>query len=116
MTLRSRRSNAILRGLVSHRLLRELVAAPGPPAGTISKPFSPKDLPDQLRAIWAPRFPDRSPVQVVQLDDCRLDGGLLLELAREIADHLIGVAEPGVAVLFHQLVDERLVARQLTRQ
>jgi hypothetical protein len=21
-------------------------------AGTISKPFSPKDLPDQLRAIW----------------------------------------------------------------
>jgi len=22
-------------------------------AGTISKPFSPKDLPDQLRAIWA---------------------------------------------------------------
>ena len=28
--------------------LRELGAA-----GTISKPFSPKDLPDQLRAIWA---------------------------------------------------------------
>ena len=23
------------------------------PAGTISKPFSPKDLPDQLRAIWS---------------------------------------------------------------
>jgi len=22
-------------------------------AGTISKPFNPKDLPDQLRAIWA---------------------------------------------------------------
>jgi CheY-like chemotaxis protein len=22
-------------------------------AGTISKPFSPKDLPDQLRGIWA---------------------------------------------------------------
>jgi hypothetical protein len=22
-------------------------------AGAISKPFSPKDLPDQLRAIWA---------------------------------------------------------------
>ena len=28
--------------------LRQLGAA-----GTISKPFSPKDLPDQLRAIWA---------------------------------------------------------------
>jgi len=28
--------------------LKELGAA-----GTISKPFSPKDLPDQLRAIWA---------------------------------------------------------------
>ena len=22
-------------------------------AGTVSKPFSPKDLPDQLRAIWS---------------------------------------------------------------
>jgi two-component system, OmpR family, response regulator len=35
----------------SQRDLDELKALGA--AGTISKPFSPKDLPDQLRAIWA---------------------------------------------------------------
>jgi CheY-like chemotaxis protein len=35
----------------SQRDLEELKALGA--AGTISKPFSPKDLPDQLRAIWA---------------------------------------------------------------
>jgi CheY-like chemotaxis protein len=35
----------------SPRDLEELKALGA--AGTISKPFSPKDLPDQLRAIWA---------------------------------------------------------------
>jgi two-component system, OmpR family, response regulator len=35
----------------SQRALDELKALGA--AGTISKPFSPKDLPDQLRAIWA---------------------------------------------------------------
>ena len=35
----------------SERDLAELQALGA--AGTISKPFSPKDLPDQLRAIWA---------------------------------------------------------------
>ena len=34
----------------SRRELEELTALGA--AGTISKPFSPKDLPDQLRAIW----------------------------------------------------------------
>ena len=34
----------------AQRDLDELVALGA--AGTISKPFSPKDLPDQLRAIW----------------------------------------------------------------
>jgi CheY-like chemotaxis protein len=29
-------------------------------AGTISKPFSPKELPDQLRAIWA-KLPEPAP-------------------------------------------------------
>ena len=35
----------------TQRDMDELVALGA--AGTISKPFSPKDLPDQLRAIWA---------------------------------------------------------------
>ena len=35
----------------SQRELDELVALGA--SGTISKPFSPKDLPDQLRAIWS---------------------------------------------------------------
>ncbi|MGQ0655974.1 MAG: response regulator [Betaproteobacteria bacterium] len=35
----------------SQRELDELIALGA--AGTVSKPFSPKDLPDQLRAIWA---------------------------------------------------------------
>ena len=35
----------------AQRDLDELVALGA--SGTISKPFSPKDLPDQLRAIWA---------------------------------------------------------------
>ena len=35
----------------SHRELEELRKMGA--AGTISKPFSPKDLPEQLRAIWA---------------------------------------------------------------
>jgi two-component system, OmpR family, response regulator len=35
----------------AQRDLDELVSLGA--AGTISKPFSPKDLPDQLRAIWA---------------------------------------------------------------
>ena len=35
----------------SHRELDELRKLGA--AGTISKPFSPKDLPEQLRAIWA---------------------------------------------------------------
>ena len=35
----------------SQRDLEELQALGA--AGTISKPFSPKDLPDQLRAIWS---------------------------------------------------------------
>jgi CheY-like chemotaxis protein len=35
----------------TQRDMEELVALGA--AGTISKPFSPKDLPDQLRAIWA---------------------------------------------------------------
>ena len=35
----------------AQRDLDELMAMGA--AGTISKPFSPKDLPDQLRAIWA---------------------------------------------------------------
>lgn len=35
----------------SQRELDELVALGA--VGTISKPFSPKDLPDQLRALWA---------------------------------------------------------------
>jgi CheY-like chemotaxis protein len=35
----------------SHTELAELAQMGA--AGTISKPFSPKDLPDQLRAIWA---------------------------------------------------------------
>jgi CheY-like chemotaxis protein len=35
----------------SQRELDELIALGA--AGTISKPFSPKDLPDQLRALWA---------------------------------------------------------------
>ena len=35
----------------SQRELDELMAMGA--AGAISKPFSPKDLPDQLRAIWA---------------------------------------------------------------
>ena len=35
----------------AQRDLDELIAMGA--AGTISKPFSPKDLPDQLRAIWA---------------------------------------------------------------
>jgi CheY-like chemotaxis protein len=35
----------------AQRDLDELVALGA--AGTISKPFSPRDLPDQLRAIWA---------------------------------------------------------------
>jgi two-component system, OmpR family, response regulator len=35
----------------AQRDLDELLALGA--AGTISKPFSPKDLPDQLRAIWA---------------------------------------------------------------
>jgi CheY-like chemotaxis protein len=35
----------------SHADMNELTALGA--AGAISKPFSPKDLPDQLRAIWA---------------------------------------------------------------
>jgi CheY-like chemotaxis protein len=35
----------------AQRDMDELVALGA--VGTISKPFSPKDLPDQLRAIWA---------------------------------------------------------------
>ena len=35
----------------SQRELEELTSLGA--AGTISKPFSPKDLPDQLRAIWS---------------------------------------------------------------
>lgn len=35
----------------AQRDMDELIALGA--AGTISKPFSPKDLPDQLRAIWA---------------------------------------------------------------
>ncbi len=35
----------------AQRDLDELIALGA--AGTISKPFSPKDLPDQLRAIWS---------------------------------------------------------------
>jgi len=35
----------------TQRDMNELIALGA--AGTISKPFSPKDLPDQLRAIWA---------------------------------------------------------------
>ncbi len=35
----------------AHRDLEELMKMGA--AGTISKPFNPKDLPDQLRAIWA---------------------------------------------------------------
>ena len=35
----------------TQRDMEELIALGA--AGTISKPFSPKDLPDQLRAIWA---------------------------------------------------------------
>jgi two-component system, OmpR family, response regulator len=35
----------------THRDMDELLALGA--AGTISKPFSPKDLPDQLRSIWA---------------------------------------------------------------
>jgi two-component system, OmpR family, response regulator len=35
----------------SQRELDELIALGA--AGTISKPFSPKDLPEQLRALWA---------------------------------------------------------------
>jgi CheY-like chemotaxis protein len=35
----------------AQRDLDELIAMGA--SGTISKPFSPKDLPDQLRAIWA---------------------------------------------------------------
>ena len=35
----------------TQRDMDELIALGA--AGTISKPFSPKDLPDQLRAIWA---------------------------------------------------------------
>src|ERR671925_294648 len=35
----------------TQRDMEELLALGA--AGTISKPFSPKDLPDQLRAIWA---------------------------------------------------------------
>jgi two-component system OmpR family response regulator len=35
----------------TQRDMEELVALGA--AGTISKPFSPRDLPDQLRAIWA---------------------------------------------------------------
>jgi DNA-binding response OmpR family regulator len=35
----------------SHRELEELRTLGA--IGTISKPFSPKDLPDQLRALWA---------------------------------------------------------------
>jgi CheY-like chemotaxis protein len=35
----------------SHKELEELRVLGA--AGTISKPFSPKDLPEQLRAIWA---------------------------------------------------------------
>ncbi len=35
----------------THKDMEELMALGA--AGTISKPFSPKDLPDQLRAIWA---------------------------------------------------------------
>jgi hypothetical protein len=34
--------------IFAKRLLQRLLGA----AGMISKPFSPKDLPDQLRAIW----------------------------------------------------------------
>jgi two-component system, OmpR family, response regulator len=40
----------------SQRELDELMAMGA--AGAISKPFSPKDLPDQLRAIWA-KLPSR---------------------------------------------------------
>jgi len=39
----------------AQRDLDELVSLGA--AGTISKPFSPKDLPDQLRAIWS-KLPD----------------------------------------------------------
>ena len=35
----------------THKDMQELMTLGA--AGTISKPFSPKDLPDQLRAIWA---------------------------------------------------------------
>ena len=35
----------------THKDMEELMALGA--AGAISKPFSPKDLPDQLRAIWA---------------------------------------------------------------
>jgi CheY-like chemotaxis protein len=35
----------------THRDMEELVALGA--AGTISKPFSPKDLPEQLRSIWS---------------------------------------------------------------
>jgi len=35
----------------TQRDMEELIALGA--AGTISKPFSPRDLPDQLRAIWA---------------------------------------------------------------
>jgi len=35
----------------THKDMEELMTLGA--AGTISKPFSPKDLPDQLRAIWA---------------------------------------------------------------
>jgi len=35
----------------TQRDMEELIALGA--AGTISKPFSPKDLPEQLRAIWA---------------------------------------------------------------
>ena len=56
--LRKMRENPATRGLpivfvtakASQRELAELKALGA--AGTISKPFAPKDLPDQLRSIW----------------------------------------------------------------
>ena len=57
--LRKMRENPATRGLpivfvtakASQRELAELKALGA--AGTISKPFAPKDLPDQLRSIWS---------------------------------------------------------------
>ena len=88
-------------------------------AATISKPFSPKDLPEQLRADLEQSCPSSGGAAASGAGTWAASAAgfgrarLGVELAREEADHLVGVAEARIAVLLEQLVHQALVLRKL---